>query len=72
MTVPSQSVFTRDEESFVNVLDSQDQVHSRAVKTGARDAALVEITAGVTELDTVVVKRSGFVKDGDYVRVGTQ
>jgi HlyD family secretion protein len=70
LTVPSQAVLTKSDESFALVLNSENQAKSRVVKTGNRNADLVEIIDGLTPSDTVVIKGAGFVKDGDYVRVG--
>jgi HlyD family secretion protein len=70
LTVPSQAVLTKSDESFALVLNSENQAKSRIVKTGNRSADLVEIIDGLTPTDRVVVKGAGFVKDGDYVRVG--
>lgn len=70
LTVPSQAVLTKNDESFVLVLNQENQAQSHIVKTGNRNANLVEVLDGLTPSDTVIVKGSGFVKDGDYVRVG--
>jgi HlyD family secretion protein len=70
LTVPSQAVLTKNDESFVLVLNQDNQARSHIVKTGNRNANLVEVLDGLTPSDTVIVKGSGFVKDGDYVRVG--
>ncbi len=71
LTIPSQAVLTKNDESFAFVLNPENQAQSRIVKTGTRDANLVEIVDGLSVNDIVVVKGAGFVKDGDYVRVGT-
>lgn len=70
LTIPSQAVLTKNDESFAFVLTPENQAQSRIVKTGNRDSNLVEIVDGLSRSDTVVVKGAGFVKDGDYVRVG--
>ncbi len=70
LTVPSQAVLTKNDESYVLVLNQENQAQSHIVKTGNRNANLVEILEGVTPADTVIVKGAGFVKSGDYVRVG--
>jgi HlyD family secretion protein len=62
---------TKNDESSVLVLSSENQAQGHIVKTGNRNANLVEILDGLTPADTVIVKGAGFVKDGDYVRVGT-
>ena len=64
-------MLTKNDESFAFVLNPENQAQSRIVKTGTRDANLVEIVGGLSVNDTIVVKGAGFVKDGDYVRVGT-
>jgi HlyD family secretion protein len=70
LTIPSQAVLTKNDESFALVLNSENQAQSHIVKTGSRGANMVEILDGLTPADTVIVKGAGFVKDGDYVRVG--
>ncbi|CAN5412455.1 efflux RND transporter periplasmic adaptor subunit [soil metagenome] len=70
LTIPSQAVLTKNDQSFALVLNAENQAQSHIVKTGNRSANMVEILAGLTPADTVIVKGAGFVKDGDYVRVG--
>jgi len=70
LTVPSQAVLTKNDESFALVLNAENQAQSHIVKTGNRSSNMVEILDGLTPQDTVIVKGAGFVKDGDYVRVG--
>ncbi len=72
LTIPAQAVLTKNQESFALVLNSENQAQTRIVKTGVRDLNLVEIVSGLDVNDTVVVKGAGFVKDGDYVRVGAK
>jgi HlyD family secretion protein len=70
LTVPEGAVITRDDKSTVFVLHNNNQVESRAVTVGSRDAGHAEITNGLTGTDAIVVDGAGFLKDGDYVQVG--
>lgn len=71
LTVPSQSVISRDNRHLVYVVEG-DQVHERQVVTGARAGDYVEVMQGLSEGEPVVVAGAGFLKDGDIVSVSTQ
>jgi HlyD family secretion protein len=68
LTVPSQSVVSRDEKNAVFVLHG-DQVERRVVELGSRADQDIEVTGGVKPSDQVVVDGAGFLKDGDFVSV---
>jgi HlyD family secretion protein len=71
LTVPAQAVLSRDEKSTVFVLNNNkdNKVESRQVVAGDRSGDLVEIKAGLTERDPVVLEGAGFLKNGDCVAV---
>lgn len=68
LTVPSQSVISRDEKNAVFVLHG-DQVERRLVELGSRADNDIEVTGGVKPADQIVVDGAGFLKDGDFVSV---
>jgi len=69
LAVPEAAVHYDADGASVKVIDRQDRVHRVAVRTGRRAQNLVEIVSGLREGDRVAVKGSGFVLDGDKVRV---
>ncbi len=68
LTVPSQSVISRDEKNSVFVLH-KDQVESRQVNISNRDSNFVQISSGLQDKEQIVIDGAGFLKDGDYVAV---
>lgn len=69
LVVPAPAVVDKDGRKIVYVLDDK-RVFSREVKTGERTGDFVEIEAGLKPGEKVVTTGSGFLKDGDQVRIG--
>lgn len=72
LTVPAPCVVVRDGRSYVMVLDARPDaasVRMRAVKTGRRDEAAIEIVSGLTGTERLVFRGAGFLNDGDLVRL---
>jgi RND family efflux transporter MFP subunit len=70
LVVPAAAVVIRDGYPYVYTVDARSSVARRVrVRTGERVGALVEILAGVSASDSVVVQGAGFLGDGDHVRV---
>jgi len=69
LVVPAQSVVDKDGRKIVFVLDN-DRAFSREVKVGERAGDFVEIQSGLKQHEKVVTTGSGFLKDGDIVRLG--
>lgn len=72
LTVPAPCVVVRDGRSYVMVLDARPDaasVRMRAVKTGRRDEAAIEIVSGLTGTERLVFSGAGFLNDGDLVRL---
>ncbi len=69
LTLPQSAVVFRNSKPGVYVVDARTQVHFREVTTGARVGEFVEIAAGLTAGERVVVGGAGFLADGDNVRV---
>jgi multidrug efflux pump subunit AcrA (membrane-fusion protein) len=67
--VPQQAIVYRTDQSGVYVIDAASHVHFRPVKTGERAGEAVEVLAGLTPGQRVVVQGAGFLSDGDLVRV---
>lgn len=68
VAVPARALLTRESHTYVMVLDN-DRARARPVVTGARDGDMVEITAGLSKGEDVIISGAGFLKDGDPVRV---
>jgi HlyD family secretion protein len=68
VAVPVTAVATAAEGASLLVVDEAGRVERRAVVTGIRDGAMLEIIEGVAEGERVVAKAGAFVRDGDIVR----
>jgi RND family efflux transporter MFP subunit len=73
MVVPSEAVVLRDGRTYVLELLSAEantaKVAMRPVETGRREGAEVEIVSGIALNTRISVRGSGFLNDGDAVRV---
>lgn len=69
VVVPQQSLVWRDGKPGVFVIDTKSRVHYRAVQTGARSGAFVEIVSGVQSGQRIAVEGAGFLGEGDLVKV---
>ena len=73
MVVPAEAVVLRDGRTYVLELEGDPaapKVVMRAVETGRREGAEIEIASGLGETARIAVRGSGFLNDGDHVRVG--
>lgn len=69
VVVPVASLVIRDGRNYVLKLVGADRVARQAVTVGRRQNDGVEILAGITVGERVVVQGAGFLNDGDVVRV---
>lgn len=67
LAVPVTAVGSNAEGEPVVMRVEDDVVHEVPVKTGIRDAGMVEIVSGLAEGDRVVTKAAAFVREGDRV-----
>lgn len=70
LAVKGPSVVDKDGRKIVFVLEAENRVYSREIKTGERTGDVVEVLAGLKPGEKVVTTGSGFLKDGDTVRLG--
>jgi HlyD family secretion protein len=70
LAVPAASILSREHRSFVYVVNADNTVSTRDVKTGERVEGYAEVVSGLNPGETVVVRGAGFLKGGDLVRVG--
>ncbi|MBX9666624.1 MAG: efflux RND transporter periplasmic adaptor subunit [Candidatus Obscuribacterales bacterium] len=68
LVVPSISVIDKDGRKIAYVLD-KDRAFSRELKLGERAGNFIEVTEGLRPGEEVVTTGSGFLKDGDIVRL---
>lgn len=74
LAVPGEAVVLRDGRSYVLEIEGADatpKVILRAVETGRRNGTDVEIVSGLAENARIAVRGSGFLNDGDHVRIAT-
>lgn len=73
LAVPAEAVVLRDGRTYVlELVDAaapSTKVALRPVETGRREGAEVEIVSGLAENARIAVRGSGFLNDGDAVRV---
>ena len=69
ITVPTAAVVQRDGHPNVFTVDAQGIVHRLRIRTGATDDGRVEVLEGLKVGDKVVDQGSGFLGDGDTVRI---
>ncbi len=70
VTVPLESLVTRNGESVVFKLSSDNRVTSTAVTTGVQTDSFIEIKEGLAPGEAIAAKGARFLSDGDTVRVG--
>ncbi len=68
LTVPSQALQREENKTSVLVLDAQNRVQSREVQVGVESSNNVEILAGLTEGERVIVGNLGSYQPGELVR----
>jgi RND family efflux transporter MFP subunit len=68
LTVPIQAIQRGENKTTVLVLDAQDRVQSREVHVGVESSNNVEILAGLTEGESVIVGNLGSYQPGELVR----
>jgi HlyD family secretion protein len=69
LTVPQTAVVVRDGFSYVYRVGADNRVAQLKVKTGRMLGDQIEIVSGVKPEDRLVTSGSGFLSDGDLVRV---
>jgi hypothetical protein len=75
LTVPAESVVLRDGRAYVFALGASApgtnlaKVALQPVTVGRREGSEIEIVSGVGEETRVAIRGSGFLNDGDLVRV---
>ncbi|MGE4062674.1 MAG: efflux RND transporter periplasmic adaptor subunit [Rhodospirillaceae bacterium] len=72
LVVPAEAVVLRDGRTYVLELEgdgAEPKVILRAVETGRRQDTEVEIVSGIVPTARLAVRGSGFLNDGDHVRV---
>jgi RND family efflux transporter MFP subunit len=68
LTVPVEAIRRGDNKTSVLVLDANDRVQSREVQLGVESSDNVEILAGLTEGERVIVGNLGSYQPGEVVR----
>lgn len=64
VTVPLRSVFSRDKQEFVWVVDDGGTVSARQIGTGIQDLASIEVLSGIEDGETVVEGPLSVISDG--------
>ncbi len=67
--VPAAAIVLRDGFQTVFLVDAQNKVHATRIETGNKDGAEVQVLRGLKAGDRVVVEGTGFLADGDVVKV---
>ncbi len=69
LLIPKAALLEKDGAEYVFVVDAQNQVTKRTVKSGAKGDTQVEILSGLTEGDQVAVTNLSRLRDGVTVQV---
>lgn len=69
LTLPQSAITRRDGRAYVWLLQEDDRVASRAVQTGRQQGERVEILAGITAEDRVVLSGGAFLSEGARVTI---
>lgn len=69
ITIPETALLMQGDQASVFVVEEQQQVQSRAVTTGLRQAGTVEIVSGLTPGEVVVVEGTQKLRPGAAVQV---
>ncbi len=69
LVVPESALVPEGDEQFLFVVNGENVATKRAVKIGERRPGLVEVTAGLTEGEKVIVEGTLRVRDGSSVRI---
>ncbi|MBW8824048.1 MAG: efflux RND transporter periplasmic adaptor subunit [Xanthomonadales bacterium] len=67
--VPAAAIVLRDGFQTVFVVDVQNKVHATRIETGNKDAGQVQVLRGLKAGDRVVIEGTGFLADGDVVKI---
>ncbi|MBS0226040.1 MAG: efflux RND transporter periplasmic adaptor subunit [Proteobacteria bacterium] len=67
--VPAAAIVLRDGFQTVFVVDAQHKVHATRIETGNKEGGQVQVVRGLKAGDRVVVEGTGFLADGDVVKV---
>ncbi|MDD2702101.1 MAG: efflux RND transporter periplasmic adaptor subunit [Sideroxydans sp.] len=67
--LPATAIMQRGDLTYVLAVDAAGRVHERAVKTGQRKGARVEIVQGLKSGEAVVESGGPFLTEGDLVQV---
>ena len=68
LCVPIQAIQRNGDKTSVLMVDAQNRVQRRAVRTGAEDANGVEILSGLSEGDRVIIGNLASYQPGQLVR----
>ncbi len=66
--LPDSAIMTDDTGDFVWVVDAQNKVHRRAVKTGLVTPQGIAVAEGLNGTELVVLRAGGFITEGDIIK----
>jgi len=69
VSLPQSAVMRRGTAAFVMVVDANNQVHERVVRTGQRKGDRIEIKSDLGETEAVVETGGPFLTEGDVVQL---
>lgn len=65
--LPESAILSDDEGAFVYIVDKDNKVRRRAVKTGLVTARGIAVTGGLTGAEKVVLRAGGFLTEGETI-----
>lgn len=66
--LPDSAIMTDDTGDFVWVVDANNKVHRRAVKTGLVTDQGIAVAEGLNGTELVVLRAGGFISEGDLIK----
>lgn len=66
--LPDSAIMTDDNGDFVWVVDANNKVHRRAVKTGLVTDQGIAVAEGLNGTELVVLRAGGFIAEGDLIK----
>jgi len=69
LLAPEKALVFKDAKPAIFVIEADDHIRLHQVETGARQGDRVEIVSGVAEGDRIALAGSGYLKNGDLVRI---
>jgi multidrug efflux pump subunit AcrA (membrane-fusion protein) len=69
LLLPEEALVYRTDQTFIRKVDGKNKAERQTVKVGTHHDGMVEVLSGIKVGDTIIVRASRYVKDGETVEV---